>query len=129
MGKSSKRKGSHYERKIVRDHEDEGVVCYKVPLSGAMAGYKGDVVVCDELRGEVKARKAANGFKKVRDWLGDNDVLFLQEIGTRHDPSPKALAVLPWDRWLELLRAWSQLNRALDVEDDAAALEILRENA
>lgn len=103
MGKSSKRKGGVYERRVVRDHTEADIPARKIPLSGAVAGYKGDVMIAEELQGEVKARKKANGFKVVRDWLGDNDLLFLQEISSKGVKSPKPLVVLPWDRYVELM--------------------------
>ena len=104
MGRSSKRKGSHYEREIVKLHEAEGIVARKVPLSGALAEMPGDVIVADHFRGEVKARTDANGFKKVRDWLADNDLLFLREIGKGQDP----LVVMHWDLYLQLLQLWGE---------------------
>lgn len=104
MGKSSKRKGSHYEREIVKLHEAAGVVARKVPLSGALAEMPGDVIVADHFRAEVKARTAANGFKKVQDWLADNDLLFLRDIGG--GPSP--LVVMHWELYLELLHLWGE---------------------
>lgn len=117
MGKSSKDKGGHYERRVVADHHEAKITCHKIPLSGAMQGYKGDIRIWDHWQGEVKARKAANGFKVVRDWLGDNDVLFLQEIGQagiqiKHKP----IVVLPWDHYVTLMHLW---NKA-DQEDKAA---------
>lgn len=109
MGKSSKRKGSEYERRVVRDHEDEGIVARKIPLSGAMEGYKGDITVADHFQGEVKARKGGQGFKTIKKWLGDNDMLFLQEIAKQGGPkSPKPLVVLPWQVYLELMHAWGE---------------------
>lgn len=107
MGKSSKRKGAAYELRVVRYHEDEAIGARKVPLSGALAEYPGDVIVADRYTCEVKARKAANGFKKVRDWLGDNDFLFLQEIGQGGPGggSPMPVVAMPWARYLTMLRA------------------------
>lgn len=108
MGKSSRTKGAVYERRVVHLHDDAGIVCRKVPLSGALSDYPGDVTIADHFRGEVKARKSANGFVKVRDWLGANDLLFLQEIGTPGpgNASPPPLVVLPWRVYVDLLHAW-----------------------
>lgn len=107
MGKSSKRKGAHYERHIVRLHDAEGIAARKVPLSGALADFPGDVVIADHFQGEIKARKLANGFKVVRDWLDGNDLLFLQEIAAvGHGASPPPLVVMPWRQYVELMHIW-----------------------
>lgn len=104
MSNKSRQKGDAYERRVVAWHGEAGISAERVPLSGAMPGYPGDVIVGQERwRGEVKARKAANGFKKVAEWLGDNDALFLVDIGTRHDPTGHPLVVLPWHRYTELM--------------------------
>lgn len=102
----SKKKGSRYERRVVKNHTAEGIVARKVPLSGAMEGYKGDIVVADHFRCEVKARKRAHGFKKVRDWLGPHDFLFLQEIGRQGVKSPKPLVVMPWAMYVRFMKLW-----------------------
>lgn len=98
-GKKSRDKGNRREREIVKKYmEMEGVFAHRVPLSGATANYKGDVVVlagAHEMRCEVKAR--ANGFKQLYEWIGDNGVLHL--IGDRKEP----LTVLPWWLWKCLL--------------------------
>jgi hypothetical protein len=104
MGRSSKRKGAHYERHIVKLHHQDGLEARKVPLSGALPDFPGDVLVAETFRGEVKARKEANGFKKVRDWLEGNDLLFLQEIGKQGVKSPPPLVVMPWARYVEFMR-------------------------
>jgi len=119
MGRSSKRKGSRYERRIVNDHQDEEIVCMRVPHSGAMAGYPGDVIIEDTWQGEVKARKEARGFKKVRDWLAGNDFLFLQEIAkVGQGASPKALVVMGWQKYVEMLQALDSIRRIRQVLND-----------
>lgn len=94
-GKRSRDKGARKEREIVHKYMDmQGVFAHRVPLSGATANYKGDVVVMagpHEIRCEVKAR--ASGFKQLYDWLGENGVLHL--IADRKEP----LTVLPWWLW------------------------------
>jgi hypothetical protein len=122
MGARSK--GDHYERRLVLNHTEAGFFCRRVPMSGSSAGLKGDLrigsmrrVECadaninDEnlLIGEVKARKAANGFKVVRDWLRptQNHFLFLQEIGlpgvqVKHEP----LVVMSFEMYSLMLKAF-----------------------
>lgn len=122
MGRSSKQKGSAYERRVVADLQNEGIVAMRIPLSGAMAGYKGDIKIDENITAEVKARKEARGFKKVRDWLGDNDVLLLQEIAkVGHGPSPKSLAVLPWENYIETLRNRDTLRKVRHIMSDTFA--------
>lgn len=125
MGKSSKRKGAHYERKIVADHEDAGIVCRKVPLSGALEEYPGDLVIEDRLRGEVKARKGATGFKTILKWLEGNDLLFLQKIGEGGPGggSPLPTVAMPWRRYITMLRAEDAVRRlAIELGELEAGL-------
>ena len=104
MGKASRDKGARGERKVVNALKDMGVESKRVPLSGASGGiFSGDLLtylpMIDPdyprtnhlvLRGEVKWRKNAEGFKQINAWLGKNELLFL--LQDRKDP----LVVLPW---------------------------------
>lgn len=92
QGRSNRRKGGVVERQIVHNHTAVGVGCLRVPLSGAAVGYKGDIKIdiLDGLTGEAKSRKGGSGFKTIRRWLGDHDVLFLKEDGA------PPMAVIPW---------------------------------
>lgn len=96
MGKKSRTKGGRLEREVVNRCKDLGLDAHRVPLSGAVAGYKGDVIV-DDLRCEVKGRGQGQGFKTLERWLGDFDVLFLRR--DRQEP----LIVLPWATWKRLM--------------------------
>lgn len=104
MSKFSRDKGARRERELVAAHREIGVKAERVPLSGAVGGrFSGDVDIY--VHGpeaapwvtEAKARANGAGFKQIRDWLGDNDALFLKE-----DRQP-LLVVLPWERWAELI--------------------------
>jgi hypothetical protein len=82
MTSAAKRKGSGFEREVVEALKAAGLSAWRVPLSGAMAEYKGDVIVeIDslgyEFRIECKRRKA--GFKTLYGWLGDNDFLVFRD--------------------------------------------------
>ncbi len=94
-GKRSRDKGARREREIVHRYmEIPGVFSERIPLSGAMGTYKGDVKIfagSHEWTAEIKAR--ASGFKQLYTWLGDNDLLHL--IADRQEP----LVVLPWFLW------------------------------
>ena len=78
-------------------HGDANIPCVRVPLSGAAAGFKGDLIVNDKWVAEVKGRGKGQGFTLINNWLGVNDMLFL--IQDRRDP----LVVLPWKTYKELL--------------------------
>jgi hypothetical protein len=96
MGKKSRDKGGRCEREIVNLCKEMGLAAHRVPLSGAVAGYKGDIIVGD-FRCEVKGRGKGQGFATIERWLGDFDVLFLR----RDRSSP--LVLLPWSTWEKLL--------------------------
>jgi len=100
-GRSAKRKGSRVEREIVKLLNDDGIDAHKQPLSGALDGWKGDIVIdlgdtapgissedlmCGresiELVCEVKARANGQGFSTLEKWLGTNDLLFLKRDRT-----------------------------------------------
>lgn len=100
MPNPSRRKGDRREREIVALHQAAGIQARRVPLSGSVNGYPGDVVI--ELPGrtltaEVKARGSGDGFRILERWLGDNDLLFLRR--DRAEP----LVLLPWRTWQRLI--------------------------
>jgi hypothetical protein len=97
VGKKSRTKGGRLEREIVNFCREMGLEAHRVPLSGAVTGYKGDVMVGD-FRCEVKGRASGDGWKLLVRWLGDNDVLFLR----RDRALP--LVLLPWPTWARLMR-------------------------
>jgi hypothetical protein len=98
VGAKSRSKGGRIEREIVNRCKGIGLDdARRVPLSGAVAGYKGDVEVAG-LRCEVKGRARGQGFTVLERWLGDFDVLFLRR--DRADP----LVLLPWATWERLMR-------------------------
>lgn len=102
-GRSAKRKGSRVEREIVKLHLDAGIPAMRVPLSGAMPGFKGDVLIGDgrkRLRAEVKARKGGAGFVTLEKWKGSNDVLILKR--DREEP----MVVLGWSLYIEAIREY-----------------------
>lgn len=99
-GRRSKSKGYRREVEFVELHKSLGLDAHRVPLSGAVAGYKGDIRIPirgKTLSGEVKARATGGGFVTLEKWLGDNDVLLLKR--DRTDP----MVVLPWRIWAWLL--------------------------
>jgi len=98
-GNSSRIKGYGGEKEVERKLKEAGLEAKRVPLSGAVEGFWGDVVFNvdgREMTGEVKRRKA--GFSKLYQWLARKDILFLRE--DRED----WLVVLRMEDWLELVK-------------------------
>lgn len=77
MTSKSRNKGSRVEREIVHALNEAGIFAKRVPLSGAMEHYKGDIEI-GPFKAEVKARKNGTGFKVLEGWMGDNDFLVLK---------------------------------------------------
>lgn len=93
----SKRKGSRWERKFVAACQDHGLVAQRVPLSGAMDGYPGDVVVSDSILVECKYRRKGSGFKRLYDWIAGHDRLAVMGDGV-------VLFVRRLSEWADLVR-------------------------
>lgn len=80
-GKRAKRKGYRLEYELARRLRNKyGVDAERIPLSGAVRGFKGDLRVSFslELKGiaEVKGRK--NGFRELYKFLEGKDLLFVK---------------------------------------------------
>jgi hypothetical protein len=97
MGAKSRSKGLRAEREIVHLCRDAGFEAHRVPLSGAVREYPGDLMI-DGLRAEVKARGNGSGFSLLERWLGKNDLLFLRR--DRSEP----MVVLSWTTWARLAK-------------------------
>jgi hypothetical protein len=89
-GRSPKHKGTRVERELVQVLFEHGLVCARVPLSGAVGGtWLGDIhleLLNRTLRVEVKARAC---FATLHRWLSKADLLLLK--ADRLEP----VAVLP----------------------------------
>ena len=100
-GRSSKQKGSAWERHFVEDikHGPHGVQSKRVPHSGAMPGYPDDVVLTEfdkpERRVECKYRSKGDGFNSLYGWIEGADGLVLPASG---------LVVLRRTAWQRLVR-------------------------
>jgi Holliday junction resolvase len=98
MGKSQRDKGNRGERQLVNIFRAYGIEAKRVPLSGAAAGFKGDVIATiqgSELRIESKVR--GNGFKQIYGWLDGNDALVIKA------DRQQALIVMPLRKFCELV--------------------------
>ncbi len=101
MGRASRDKGLRAERNIVALFHDEGIPAERVPLSGQQGGrFAGDVVIGDDWRAEVKARKSGEGFTVLERWLAGHDLLLL--VRDRKAP----MAVMEWGMLVALMRAY-----------------------
>ena len=97
MGKSQRDKGNREERAIVKIIQSFGLECKRVPLSGSMTGFKGDIHAKFPLRsGDViiESKVRANGFKQLYGWLEGNDMLIVRADREEH------LIVMPLQDYL-----------------------------
>jgi hypothetical protein len=77
-GRAPRQKGNRTERAVVQALKDAGIAAKRVPLSGSVVGYPGDVratVGGRELTLEVKARR---DFRTLHSWLEGRDALILK---------------------------------------------------
>lgn len=93
--KNNKANGSRYEREFVAKAQDFGLVAARVPLSGAMSGYPGDVKVSDEILIECKSSRTGAGFKKLIQWAEDTPSY---RVGNLHVYTLKVWLGLELDR-------------------------------
>lgn len=100
MGSSSRRKGTRFEREVAEFFEKFlGVEAYRIPLSGAARGFRGDVVVPGVFGGWPIECKFGNRVPKTPYvWLGDNAALIMRR---KREP---ALIVMRLADWADLLR-------------------------
>ena len=102
MARAAKRKGLQVERQLVALHRDEGIPCWRVPMSGALGGsLHGDLKIGPdrEFTAEVKARRSGAGFKTLERWAKGCQLLFLVR-----DYAPPMVA-MSWDTYVELMKS------------------------
>ena len=104
-GRSAKRKGTRIEQVLVRQLLELGLICSRVPLSGAAGGeFSGDIrleLLGHVYRVEVKARRE---FRTLHSWLTGNDLLLLK--ADRQPP----LVVLPLPLFAELAAGMKEMS-------------------
>ena len=101
MGKMQRDKGNRVERELNKYFQDNGFFSKKVPLSGAVEHYKGDLILKlmeKEYQIEVKARK--DGFKTIHQFLKSNDILALK---ANNKPF---LLVFEIDKFIEIVKEY-----------------------
>jgi hypothetical protein len=97
-GRASKQKGNGFEREIVDLLRVAGIKADRVPLSGAVAAFPGDVRF--DLRGEqttAECKRRKRGYKTMYGHLGNNRVLFVR------DDHCEALAVMRAEDFAKLV--------------------------
>ena len=98
MGKRQRDIGLRFERKVVNLARDAGHDTYRVPLSGAAEGFKGDVIIkLPEKHLTLECKNRQSGFKFLYDNLEGVDALVVQQ------KFKEPLAVMPYSFFLELI--------------------------
>lgn len=102
MGKSQRDKGNREECGIVNIISSFGFECKRVPLSGSMKGFKGDIRATFPLRSGddviIESKVRANGFKSLYKWLVGNDMLIVRADREKH------LVIMPLEDYLRDIR-------------------------
>lgn len=100
MASSSRRKGTRAEREAVEFfRKNLGVEAYRIPLSGAARGFKGDVIVPDVFGDHPIEVKYGNRVPKTPYvWLGENAALIMRR------KREEALIVMRLGDFADLLR-------------------------
>lgn len=110
-GRSARRRGHNFERAIAKRFTKAGAPAHRVPLSGAVEGYPGDVAV--DLPGErivLEAKVRKTDFVMIRRWLAGNDAVVL---GSQRQSS---LVVMELDRFIGILTNAGLITPAPDEE-------------
>jgi hypothetical protein len=80
MTSAAKRKGSGFEREVVDLLRFHDLEAKKVPLSGALADYKGDVTLrIGDVTYTIECKRRKAGFRTLYGWLGNNDFLVFRD--------------------------------------------------
>ena len=99
-GKAPRQKGNRFERQIVNWLKESGLNAFRVPYSGSMANFKGDVQINTKQRQyTIEAKSRANGLRFLYNNLGINDFLIV-----RRDRE-KTLVIMDFVQFIELIKA------------------------
>jgi hypothetical protein len=95
----SKRKGSHFEREVVAFLQEQGIAALKIPLSGAVSGFEGDITC--PVRGldkKLECKRRARAFGTLYGWLAGNFGLVLR------DDKTEPLVLMRLKDWADLAK-------------------------
>lgn len=117
MGRMQRNKGARIERQLVHLHEDAGIACKRVPMSGASKTFaRCDLLVLGGrehggLDVEVKARAKGAGFKRVMHKIEEAAAGFVTLDAVAEG---RRLVCMTWSVYVELVTS-GELPSALDV--------------
>lgn len=94
---ASKQKGTRAENEVVRKFNEAGIDAKRQPMSGMLAGFKGDVVLPNGDRIEVKNRESIAEY--LWTWLAQGDAKYLVLRKNHKEP----LVLLTLDDLLALM--------------------------
>jgi Holliday junction resolvase len=83
MTHPSKRKGSGFELEVVRHLQDRGLAAEKMPLSGALPNYSGDIAA--HVRGSIRkleCKRRARAFGTLYGLMGESYALVIRDDRT-----------------------------------------------
>jgi hypothetical protein len=99
MPSRSKQKGDRDERALVDAAKAAGLRARRVPLSGAVADFKGDVeIITDNRLWTAECKHRAEGFRQIYGWLAD----YIDVLTIRADRKPRLVVMREHD-FFELL--------------------------
>jgi hypothetical protein len=84
-GKGSRDKGMAFEREVVMRFEEMGIKAQKMPLSGAIPGFEGDVTIWPanhiDFKMKVECKRRARGFGTIYSAMqqGDPDMVVCRD--------------------------------------------------
>jgi len=81
---ASKQKGTRAENEVVRKFNEAGIAAKRQPMSGMLADFKGDVVLPNGDRIEVKNRESIAEY--LWTWLAQGDAKYLVLRKNHKDP-------------------------------------------
>ena len=112
-GKAPRQKGNRLERELVNYFKSVGLLAHRVPYSGSMVGYKGDVqLTVKGTKFVLEAKSRQSGFKFLYDSLGDNNLLCIKR------DRDKPLIIMDIENFIRIIRCYNPHNP--QVTNDAA---------
>jgi Holliday junction resolvase len=104
-GKAPRQKGNRLERQIVNWLKESELDAFRVPYSGSMANFKGDVQIkTKHHRFTAEAKSRSGGFKFLYDNLGINNFLIIRK------DREKPLVIMDFNQFLELMKTVDKLD-------------------
>ena len=94
----AKDKGRRLENMVADYLTDNGIPSQRVPLSGSLQGYPGDVVIgtCEHPTAQIECKNRESMSKQLWEWLEGNDYLVIK----RNQCKP--LVVMTMEDFVEL---------------------------